>query len=72
LLARINILLALDRLHRNPKETIELQTYLLNTFIDAESFESLKKKFGRESIVERQPFPRGIERIFAGDDARGL
>jgi hypothetical protein len=56
LLARINILLALDRLHRDRKETIGLQTYLVNTFIDEELFESLKKKFGLESLVDRQPF----------------
>ena len=56
LLARINILLALDRLHRDPKETIGLQTYLVNTFIDEDLFESLKKKFGPESLADRQPF----------------
>ena len=56
LLARINILLAVDRIQRDPKETIGLQTYLVNTFIDEKLFDSLKKKFGRESIVDRQPF----------------
>jgi hypothetical protein len=56
LLARINILLALDRVHRDPKETIRLQTYLVNAFIDDELFESLRQKFGRERLVDRQPF----------------
>lgn len=56
LLARINILLALDRFHRNPQSTIELQTYLVNLFIDEALFQELKRKFGTERIVDRQPF----------------
>jgi hypothetical protein len=56
LLARINIFLALDRAHSDPGETIKLQTQLVNTYIDENLFESLKQKFGRERLVDRQPF----------------
>jgi hypothetical protein len=35
---------------------IELQTYLVNSFIDQELFENLKRKFGRERLEVRTPF----------------
>ena len=34
LLPRVNLLLHLDRFHRDPKKTTELQTYLINLFFD--------------------------------------
>jgi hypothetical protein len=51
LLARINILLALDRFHRDPQLTIDLQTHLVNQFIDQDLFDDLKKRFGAERLA---------------------
>jgi hypothetical protein len=56
LLARINLLLALNRFHAGEKQTARLQTFLVNLFIDNELFENLKRKFGQERLEDRQPF----------------
>jgi hypothetical protein len=56
LLARINILLALGRIHPTEKRTVQLQTYLVNLLIGEELFQELRKKFGSERLVKRQPF----------------
>ena len=58
LLARINLLLALDRFneHMNERRTAKLQTYLVNLLVDEELFENLKRKFGPERLEDRQPF----------------
>ena len=56
LLARMNTLLALDRFHSDEQRTIELQTFLVNVFIDDDLFERLKAKMGRERIFHRRLF----------------
>jgi hypothetical protein len=56
LLARINILLALDRYQRDPQLTIKLQTQLVNQFIGDDLFEDLRRRFGPERLVDRSPF----------------
>ncbi len=56
LLCRLNLLLALDRFHADSKETIELQTYLINALIDEQLFNKLKEKFGQERLDERRSF----------------
>jgi len=56
LLARINILLALDRFHSDEKRTVQLQRYLVNLLIGEELFQDLKRRFGSERLEERQPF----------------
>src|SRR5712692_1262068 len=56
LLARINILLALGRIHSTEKQTVQLQTYLVNLLIGEELFQDLKRRFGAERLVNRQPF----------------
>jgi hypothetical protein len=56
LLARINLLLALDRFHSREKWTAQLQTFLVNLHIDDELFQHLKRRFGPEQLAKRQPF----------------
>ena len=56
LLARINILLALDRFHFRAGVTLKLQTRLVNQLIDDELFANLKWRYGLEKIEKRQPF----------------
>jgi hypothetical protein len=56
LLARINILLALGRIHSTEKRTVQLQTYLVNLLIGEELFQDLKRRFGPERLENRQPF----------------
>jgi hypothetical protein len=56
LLARINLLLALDRFYARQNQTARLQTFLVNLFIDEELFQQLKRKFGQERLENRQPF----------------
>lgn len=56
LLARINILLALGRIHSTEKQTVKLQTYLVNLLIGEELFQDLKRRFGAERLEKRQPF----------------
>lgn len=56
LLARINILLALGRIHSTEKQTVQLQTYLVNLLIGEELFQDLKRRFGSERLEKRQPF----------------
>ncbi len=56
LLARINILLALGRIHSTEKQTVQLQTYLVNLLIGEELFQDLKRRFGAERLEKRQPF----------------
>ncbi len=56
LLARINTLVALDRFHSDEQRTIELQTLLVNLFIDDDLFERLKAKMGTERLFNRRLF----------------
>jgi hypothetical protein len=56
LLARIDLLLSLERVHSTEAVTIELQTFLVNLFIDDDLFERLKEKFGHERLFKRTPF----------------
>jgi hypothetical protein len=56
LLARINLLLALDRFHSSERWTAQLQTYLVNLLINEELFQELKRRFGQERLEHRQPF----------------
>jgi hypothetical protein len=56
LLARINLLLTLERVHATEAVTMELQTFLVNLFFDDDLFERLKEKFGTERLVNRTPF----------------
>ncbi len=56
LLARINILLTLGRIHPTEKQTVQLQTYLVNLLIGEELFQELKRRFGSERLEKRQPF----------------
>jgi hypothetical protein len=56
LLARINLLLALDRFYARQNQTARVQTFLVNLFIDEELFQHLKRKFGQERLENRQPF----------------
>src|ERR1700753_4248487 len=56
LLAKIDLLLALERVHSTEAVTIELQTFLANLFIDNDLFERLKEKLGHERLVRRPPF----------------
>jgi hypothetical protein len=56
LLARINILLALGRIHSTEERTVRLQTYLVNLLVGDELFQDLKRKFGAERLEKRQPF----------------
>lgn len=56
LLARINLLLALDRVHRNDKKTADLQSYLINFLFSDDLFGKMRERYGSERLVERQPF----------------
>ena len=56
LLAWMNLLLALDRFYSEEQKTTELQTCLVNRFIDDDSFAHLKQTFGQESLAIRRPF----------------
>jgi hypothetical protein len=56
LLARINVLLALGRIHSTEKQTVQLQTYLVNLLIGEDLFQDLKRRFGAERLENRQPF----------------
>lgn len=55
-LARINLLLALDRFHSSDEQTIKIQTFLVNILIDEPMFTRLRGRFGREQITRRRPF----------------
>ena len=56
LLGRINMLLSLARFKDEARETIALQTYLVNGYFDEGTFEALKAKYGPERLDQRQPF----------------
>jgi hypothetical protein len=56
LLARINLLLALGRIHSTENRTVQLQTYLVNLLIGEELFQDLRRRFGPERLENRQPF----------------
>jgi hypothetical protein len=56
LLARINLLLVLDRFHSDDGHTTELQTFLVNLLIDDDLFSHLKNAFGTERLADRRPF----------------
>jgi hypothetical protein len=55
-LARINILLAVDRFRRDSELTIKVQGFLVSNFLDDEIFNQLKKKFGPERLDIRAVF----------------
>lgn len=56
ILAWINLLLVLDRFHSNEQSTHELQTFLVNRFLDDDLFAHLRDTFGQERLVIRRPF----------------
>ncbi|MGB7284507.1 MAG: hypothetical protein WBE13_19740 [Candidatus Acidiferrum sp.] len=56
ILAWINLLLVLDRFHSNEQSTYELQTFLVNRFLDDDLFARLRDTFGQERLVIRRPF----------------
>lgn len=55
-LARINILLAVDRFRRENDLTIKVQGYLVSNFLDDDVFSRLKEKFGPERLDVRSIF----------------
>jgi len=55
-LAWIDLLLVLDRFHSEDKQTHELQTYLVNRFVDNDLFARLQTAYGHEQLVLRRPF----------------
>jgi hypothetical protein len=55
-LARINILLAVDRFRRDNELTIKVQGYLVSNFLDDDIFSRLKEKFGPERLDVRSIF----------------
>src|SRR5208282_2502902 len=55
-LARINILLAVDRFRRETELTIKVQGFLVSNFLDDDSFSRLKDKFGAERLDVRSIF----------------
>jgi hypothetical protein len=55
-LARINILLAVDRFRRENDLTIKVQSYLVSNFLDEDVFSRLKEKFGPERLDVRSIF----------------
>lgn len=55
-LARINILLAVDRFRRDNDLTIKVQGYLGGNFLDDEVLSKLKEKFGSERLDVRSIF----------------
>jgi hypothetical protein len=55
-LARINILLAVDRFRRENNLTIKVQGYLVSDFLDDDVFSRLKEKFGAERLDVRSIF----------------
>lgn len=55
-LARINILLAVDRFRRDSELTIKVQGFLVSNFLDDEIFNQLKQKFGPERLDIRAVF----------------
>ncbi len=56
ILAWMNLLLVLDRFHSNEQSTHELQTFLVNRFLDDDLFARLKNTFAQERLVIRRPF----------------
>ncbi len=55
-LARINILLAVDRFRRESDLTIKVQGFLVSNFLDDDVFSQLKAKFGSERLDVRTVF----------------
>ena len=55
-LARINILLAVDRFRRENELTIKVQGFLVSNFLDDDVFSRLKEKFGAERLDVRSIF----------------
>ena len=55
-LAWIDLLLVLDRFHSDETQTHEVQTYLVNRFVDDDLFARLKAAYGHEQLVVRRPF----------------
>jgi hypothetical protein len=55
-LARINILLAVDRFRRDNDLTIKIQGYLVRNFLDDDVFSRLNEKFGSERLDVRSIF----------------
>ncbi len=55
-LARINILLAVDRFRRDPQLTATIQTFLAGSFLDQEIIDRLKRKVGSERLNVRPIF----------------
>src|SRR5260221_6568374 len=55
-LARMNILLAVDRFRNEPQLTATIQTFLAGVFLDQDIIDSLKKKFRLEHLDVRPNF----------------
>jgi len=56
LLSRINTHLFLDNFHRNRKETVEVQRFLLAWLLSSEVIEKAQERFGGDRLDFRRPF----------------
>jgi len=55
-LARVNILLAVDRFHNDPQLTVAIQSFLASNFLGQDIIDRLKNKFGSQRLDVRPIF----------------